>query len=439
MDSKQLVQRIEDKKAVVGVIGLGYVGLPLVLEFTRAGFKVLGFDIDQKKTDALNAGESYIGHIPSDAVKSCVNSGLLEATADFARAGEADALLICVPTPLTAHWEPDLSYVESTGQAIGPHLRKGQLIVLESTTYPGTTEEVLQPTLEVGGLKCGTDLLLAYSPEREDPGNPDFSTGKIPKVIGGCTEAALEAALALYGQIVTQTVPVSSARAAEAVKLSENIFRSVNIALANELKLIYTKMNIDVWEVIEAAKTKPFGYMPFYPGPGLGGHCIPIDPFYLTWKAREHGIATRFIELAGQINTAMPEYVISCLMDALNDQSKALNGARVLLLGVAYKADVDDTRESPGLELIDLLQERGATVDYNDPFVPKLTLSRKYDFGLESVALTEDNLADYDCVLIATAHAQYDYDFIVEHARLVLDTRNATVDVTKNRKKIRKA
>ena len=439
MDAHPFIELIRKREAVIGVIGLGYVGLPLVTEFARAGFKVLGFDIDQGKADALNEGKSYIQHISSDDIGALVDSGLLEATADFSRSAEADALLICVPTPLTTHYEPDLSYIESTGDSLAPYLRPGQLVVLESTTYPGTTEEVLRPALEAGGRICGEDFLLAYSPEREDPGNAVFSTGKIPKVIGGCDEDALDAADAMYSEIVVSTVRVSSTSAAEAVKLLENIFRSVNIALVNELKLIYTKMGIDVWEVIEAATTKPFGYMPFYPGPGLGGHCIPIDPFYLTWKAREYGITTRFIELAGEINTSMPEYVVSSLMNALNEHGKALNGARVLLLGVAYKADVDDTRESPGLTLIELLRDRGATVDYNDPYVPRLSPTRKFDFGLESVDLSAEGLGEYDCVLIATAHSDYDYDFIVEHAKLVLDTRNATSAVAQHRERIYKA
>ena len=439
MDPHPLIERIRQREAVVGIIGLGYVGLPLVTEFAKADFKVLGFDIDPRKTDALNHGESYIHHIPSADIRSILDKNLLEATVDFSRAREADALLICVPTPLTTHQEPDLSYIKSTGESIAPHLRPGQLVVLESTTYPGTTEEVLQPALESDGAVCGKDFLLAYSPEREDPGNAVFSTGKIPKVVGGCDANALDAADALYSEIVISTVRVSSARSAEAVKLLENIFRSVNIALVNELKLIYTKMGIDVWEVIEAAATKPFGYMPFYPGPGLGGHCIPIDPFYLSWKAREYGIATRFIELAGEINTAMPEHVLSCLTNALNEHGKALNDARVLVLGVAYKADVDDTRESPGLTLIEIMQSRGAVVNYNDPFVLQLAASRRFDLKLKSVDLTPAKLAGYDCVLIATAHTAYDYDFIVEHAPLVLDTRNATKNVTRHRDRIYKA
>lgn len=424
---------------MVGIVGLGYVGLPLAMTFCRGGFRVLGFDIDVKKADALNRGESYIGHIPGSEVKQLRSSGKFEATADFARAKEADAILICVPTPLAEHHEPDLSYIANTGKALAPHIRAGQLIVLESTTYPGTTEEVLQPELEKGGLKADADFLLAYSPEREDPGNADFSTGKIPKVVGGCTPEALDAADALYRQVVVSTIRVSNARTAEAVKLLENIFRGVNIALVNELKLIYTKMGIDIWEVIEAAKTKPFGFMPFYPGPGLGGHCIPIDPFYLTWKAREYGVSTRFIELAGEINTAMPEHVVNVLMHLLNDRSRSLKGARVLVLGVAYKPNVGDPRESPALTLIELLQERGAEVAYCDPFVPTLPRMRKYDLGLKSIQLDEKSVASFDAVLIVTAHDVFDYPFIVKHAKLVLDTRNATKDVRDGRDRIFKA
>jgi UDP-N-acetyl-D-glucosamine dehydrogenase len=439
LSPSSLIQRIESRQAVVGIVGLGYVGLPLAMTFCRGGFRVLGFDIDTAKAAALNRGESYIGHIPSAEVKQLRAGGKFEATADFSRVKEADAILICVPTPLAEHHEPDLSFIVDTGKSLAPHLRAGQLVVLESTTYPGTTEEVLGPELEAGGLRAGKDFLLAYSPEREDPGNADFSTGRIPKVVGGCTPEALDAADALYRAVVVSTVRVSNARTAEAVKLLENIFRGVNIALVNELKLIYTKMGIDIWEVIEAAKTKPFGFMPFYPGPGLGGHCIPIDPFYLTWKAREYGVSTRFIELAGEINTAMPAHVVGALMNVLNDQGRALKGARVLVLGVAYKPNVGDPRESPGLTLIDLLQERGAEVDYSDPFVPALPRTRKYDLALKSVAMTAQSLASYDAVLIATAHDAFDYSFIVQHARLVLDTRNATKNVKTGRDKIYKA
>ena len=439
MDPAPLIHRIETREAIVGVVGLGYVGLPLVLEFCSAGFKVIGFDIDEQKTLDLNAGRSYIGHIPAEAIAKPVDEGRLEATTDFARTAEADAILICVPTPLTKNRDPDLSFVRDTGRRIAPHLRPGQLIILESTTYPGTTDEVLREELESGGLRAGKDFLLAYSPEREDPGNPEFSTGTVPKVVGGCDAAALDAADALYQCIVKQTVRVSSARTAEAVKLLENIFRSVNIALVNELKTIYTEMDIDIWEVIEAAKTKPFGFMPFYPGPGLGGHCIPIDPFYLAWKAREYGITTRFIELAGEINTAMPHYVIARLMESLNEQGKTLKDSRILVLGVAYKPDIGDPRESPGITLIAEMQKRGALVDYNDPHVPRLPKQRQYDLGLESVEITAEGLAGYDCVLIATAHTAYDYPFIVEHAQLVIDTRNATKDVQEHRSKIRRA
>jgi UDP-N-acetyl-D-glucosamine dehydrogenase len=439
VDDASFKKRIESREAVVGIVGLGYVGLPLAMTFCHNKFRVIGFDIDEAKTDALNRGESYIGHIPGDEVLALRKSGLFEATADFSRAGEADAILVCVPTPLAEHHEPDLTYIANTGKMLAPHLRKDQLVVLESTTYPGTTEEVLQPELESGGLRAGEDFLLAYSPEREDPGNADFSTGRIPKVVGGCTPEALDVADALYGAVVVSTVRVSNARTAEAVKLLENIFRAVNIALVNELKVIYSRMDVDVWEVIEAAKTKPFGFMPFYPGPGLGGHCIPIDPFYLTWKAREHGVSTRFIELAGEINSAMPDYVVARLMDALNEEGKALKGSRVLVLGVAYKPNVGDPRESPGLALFELLLERGAEVDYNDPYVPTLPQMRKHDLERDSVDLSAESIASYDVVLIVTAHDVYDYDFIVKHARLVLDTRNATHSVSAGREKIHKA
>jgi UDP-N-acetyl-D-glucosamine dehydrogenase len=439
VNPSQLIERIESRQAVVGIVGLGYVGLPLAMTFCRGGFRVLGFDIDVKKADALNRGESYIGHIPGAEVKQLRAGGKFEATADFARAKEADAILICVPTPLAEHHEPDLSFIVNTGKSLAPHIRAGQLIVLESTTYPGTTEEILQPELEKGGLRAGKDFLLAYSPEREDPGNADFSTGKIPKVVGGCTPEALDVADALYRGVVVSTIRVSSARTAEAVKLLENIFRGVNIALVNELKLIYTRMGIDIWEVIEAAKTKPFGFMPFYPGPGLGGHCIPIDPFYLTWKAREYGVSTRFIELAGEINTAMPAHVVNVLMHLLNDRGRALKGARVLVLGVAYKPNVGDPRESPALTLMELLQERGAEVAYSDPFVPTLPRMRKYDLGLKSIALDEKSVASFDAVLIVTAHDAFDYPFIVKHAKFVLDTRNATRNVKDGREKIFKA
>ena len=439
MDAQAFIDRIESKAAVVGVVGLGYVGLPLVMEFCRNGFRVIGFDVDEKKTECLNRGESYIHHIPSAEVKEIADGGLLEATTDFARAAEVDAILICVPTPLNDEQEPDLSYVVSTGESIAPYLRANQIVILESTTYPGTTNEVLRGILESGGLKAGEDFLLAYSPEREDPGNPDYSTSKIPKVVGGTDAASLDVADALYRQIVVSTVRVSSTETAEAVKLLENIFRSVNIALVNELKMVYSKMGIDVWEVIEAAKSKPFGFMPFYPGPGLGGHCIPIDPFYLTWKAKQHGVTSRFIELAGEVNTAMPDYVIMRLEEALASQGKALVGASVLVLGAAYKKDVADPRESPGITLMEMLKKRGLQVSYNDPYIPELPTQRKFDLGLSSVELTSESLSSVDAVLIATDHSDYDCGFIVEHARLVVDSRNATAGVADPDGKIFKA
>jgi UDP-N-acetyl-D-glucosamine dehydrogenase len=431
MKTQDLIDRIRARDARIGVIGLGYVGLPLVMEFGRAGFHVVGFDIDPHKVDSLSRGESYIGHIPSAGIRELVDSGRLAATADFARIAEVDAALICVPTPLTRQREPDLGYIVRTAEAIAPYLRSGQLIVLESTTYPGTTDEVLLGILEKHGLRSGEDFLLAYSPEREDPGNPDFSTGRIPKVVGGVGEDALAAADALYSQIVVRTVPVSSARTAEAVKLTENIFRSVNIALVNELKVIYARMGIDVWEVIEAAKTKPFGYMPFYPGPGLGGHCIPIDPFYLTWKAREYGVQTRFIELAGEVNTSMPEYVIQVLVDALNDCRKSLKGSSILILGLAYKKDVGDPRESPSFRLMELIAHKGAAVDYYDPYVPEVPMMREYPqfAGRRSVQWSPENLAAYDAVLIATDHSSVDYAALGRAARLIVDTRNIMAGV----------
>jgi len=419
-----LLDRIKKRQAQVGIIGLGYVGLPLVLEFVRAGFPATGFDIDTKKIKALEAGISYIKHIPAGKVKEALFTGRFSSTTNFSGLKEMDCILICVPTPLNRNREPDLSYVFNTTKAIRDNLRKGQLIVLESTTYPGTTDENMRHILEETGLKAGKDFLLAFSPEREDPNNKDFSTGAIPKVVGGYTKNCLKAACALYDTIVVKTVPVSSTRAAEATKLMENIFRSVNIAMVNEMKMVFDRMGIDVWEVIAASSTKPFGYMPFYPGPGLGGHCIPIDPFYLTWKAREYGMATRFIELAGEINTSMPAYVINKLIDALNSRGKSLKGSKVLVLGLAYKKDIDDVRESPSLELIELLREKGAKVDYNDPHVPRTHKMRRYDLKMASVPLTEKNLKKYDCVLIATNHSDYDPVFIQRHARLIVDTRN---------------
>lgn len=437
--ASQLSGKIADKTCVGGVIGLGYVGLPLVQHLCNAGYPVLGFDIDPAKTDRLNRGESYIKHIDPAWIGDAVNKGAFSATSAFERLAEADCISICVPTPLDAHFEPDLQYVRATAESIAESLRPGQLVVLESTTYPGTTEEVLLPVFERTGLKVGTDFFLAFSPEREDPANPDFTISNIPKVLGGMTPACTELAAQYYGTIFKQVVPVSNPAVAELSKLLENVFRSVNIALVNELKMLCDRMGLDVWEVIDAAATKPFGFMPFYPGPGLGGHCIPIDPFYLSWKAREYGAPTRFIELAGQINTMMPEYVVSRIIEALNEQGKPLKAARVLILGAAYKKDVDDLRESPSLRLIELLLKRGADVRYNDPYIPKLPPTRKYQYEMSSIPITKEVLAETDCVLIATNHTSYDYDVIVRHAPLVVDTRNATRYVTHNREKIVKA
>ncbi|RJX16613.1 MAG: nucleotide sugar dehydrogenase [Desulforudis sp.] len=419
-----LEQKIANKTFTVGIIGLGYVGLPLSLTFLRKGIRVIGFDLDPAKIEAIAQGKSYIKHIPSPELAGYVQSNKFSATNDFARLNEPDALLICVPTPLTKNREPDLKYIIATGQAIAEVLRTGQLIVLESTTYPGTTVEVLRPILEEKGLRAGVDFALAFSPEREDPGNPHFGTADIPKVVGGIDQRSTSLAANLYAVAMKQVVPVSSTQTAELTKLLENIFRSVNIALVNELKILCLSMGIDVWEVIRAASTKPFGYMPFYPGPGLGGHCIPIDPFYLTSKAREFDIPTRFIELAGEVNSFMPYFVVQRVMDALNEQGRSLKGARILLLGVAYKKDVDDDRESPSYKLMELLQGKGAEISYNDPHIPRLRPGRKYEYSLRSTELTAENLAAADCVLVATNHSAYDYDFILQHARLIVDTRN---------------
>ncbi|WP_374374993.1 nucleotide sugar dehydrogenase [Dongia sp.] len=425
--ARKLAARIAAGRARIGIIGLGYVGLPLACLFAEKGFPVTGFDIDTAKTGKLAQGRSYIRHIPGKRIAPLVKAGTLSASSDFAQLKRMDAIIICVPTPLSRQRDPDLSYVANTAREIGRHLQKGQLIVLESSTYPGTTDEVVKPELEARGLKSGRDFFLAYSPEREDPGNEQYGTAAIPKVVGGDGADALELALALYNAAVVKTVPASSPATAEAVKLTENIFRSVNIALVNELKVIFDAMGIDVWEVIDAAKTKPFGFMPFYPGPGLGGHCIPIDPFYLTWKAREFGIATRFIELAGEINTAMPRYVIGRLTEALSDRAgKAVKGARILIVGLAYKKNVDDMRESPALTLIDLLEELGAKVDYHDPIITSVKPSREHPHlaGRRSVALSPANLKRADAVLIVTDHDSIDYRAIGQGARLILDTRN---------------
>lgn len=434
-----LLEKIKNHEACVGVVGLGYVGLPLILEFIDEKFSTIGFDIDLAKVNMLNEGESYIKHIPTEKIKNAVESGLFSATVDFARLQEADCILVCVPTPLNKYREPDISYIKETSETISKHLRREQLVILESSTYPGTTEEVMRPILEKSGLKCHKDFYLAFSPEREDPNNPDFTTRTIPKVVGASDPHSLELTKTLYDQVIIQTVPVSSSQAAEATKLLENIFRSVNIALVNEMKIILQRMGIDIWEVIDAAATKPFGFMPFYPGPGLGGHCIPIDPFYLTWKAREFDVSTRFIELAGEVNTDMPYYVIRRLGDALNLQKKSINGSRILILGMSYKKNIDDLRESPSLKLMDILFEFGATVDYNDPYIPELWKTRKYEFHNKSVELTEENLKSYDAVLVSTDHALYDWDFIVANSNIIIDTRNATKNVKQGREKIFKA
>src|ERR1700686_1586193 len=432
----------------VGIIGCGYVGLPLGLRFAEAGHRVTGYDVDPVKVEKLNRGQSYIQHIPQNKIQQFVQSRHFGATTDFSRLAEMDAILICVPTPLDQRREPDLSYVEQTVQSTRPHLQRGQLNVLESTTYPGTTEELLLPILEQTGMKCpiahgpeneqiGTDFFLAFSPEREDPGNKQYGLAQIPKVVGGVNPPSGRAAVSLYAQIVARVVPVSSTRAAEMTKLLENIFRCVNIALVNELKMLGMRMGIDIWEVIDAAATKPFGFMPFYPGPGLGGHCIPVDPFYLSWKAREYDFATRFIELAGEVNTAMPYHVVDSVASALNERQKALKGSRVMVLGVAYKKDGDDRRESPSLKIIEQLTLRGAKVDYNDPHFAQIHKLRHYNFeGMKSVPIDSKSLAAYDCVLVATDHSSYDYGAIVDAAKLVVDTRNATRRVMRHRDKI---
>jgi UDP-N-acetyl-D-glucosamine dehydrogenase len=422
----RLLASIEARTARVGIIGLGYVGLPLARAFATAGYPVLGFDTDPVKVAKLTKGESYIGHISADSVSTMQANGF-EATTRFERLSEADAIIICVPTPLTESRDPDLGYVIASTRAIAGSLRPGQLVVLESTTYPGTTRDVVLPILEAGGLRVGTDFFLAFSPEREDPGNPTFSAPTIPKVVGGLEPASLEVARALYGRVVVKVVDVSGPEVAEACKILENTYRAVNIALVNELKVLFDRMGIDIWEVIEAAKTKPFGFQAFYPGPGLGGHCIPIDPFYLSWVARKHGFTTRFIELAGEINTSMPTYVVGRVADALNDRALAVKGSKILLLGMAYKKDVDDPRESPGFELMERLLEKGAEVEYNDPHIPSLPAMRRYPaLKRESRELSAEYLGSRDCILIVTDHSSYDWPWIVEHSRLVVDTRNAT-------------
>lgn len=455
---EELLKKISSHTAKIGIIGLGYVGLPLGLTFTRKGFTVIGFDVDEKKIPILNEGKSYIKHIKTEDIAEAVNAKRFEATSDFSRLPEVDAIIICVPTPLNEHREPDISYIENSGKVVAKYLREGQLVVLESSTYPGTTEEVLLPLFEgtpsnspfakgggekplsgspLGkgrekadgkvreGFKVGKDFFLAFSPEREDPNNGQYNTATIPKVVGGVTEDCLKVASVLYDQVIVKTVPVSSARAAEATKLLENIYRAVNIALVNELKMVFDRMDIDIWEVIEAAKTKPFGFNAFYPGPGLGGHCIPIDPFYLTWKAREYDISTKFIELAGEINTLQPYYVVERMSAYLNDAGKVLKGAKVLILGASYKKDIDDMRESPTLKLIDILKAKGAEVDYSDPYVPKLPPTRHFKFDLMSVEITKESLSQYDIILLSTDHTSFNYKFIAENGKLIVDTRNA--------------
>ena len=419
----ELLEKLRSKQALIGIVGLGYVGLPLSLTYAEVGYRVLGLDIDQTKADAINQGSSYIQHIDGERVAKAQQQQLLEATTDFARAVEADALILCVPTPLNQYREPDLSYIRDTMASLLPYLRSGQVLSLESTTYPGTTEEELRPLIEQRGFTVGEDIFLVYSPEREDPGNARFNTATIPKVMGGSTAACGEVGVALYEQAISEVVVVSSTRAAEMTKLLENIHRAVNIGLMNELKPLADRMGIDLYEVIRAAATKPFGFVPYYPGPGLGGHCIPIDPFYLTWKAREFGMHTRFIELAGEINSAMPAYVIEKTMDALNDMGKPLKGSKVLVLGIAYKKNVDDMRESPSVEVMELLRAKGAEVRYSDPFFASFPPMRKHAFSLNSVDLTPEAVAAFDAVVLATDHDAFDYDLIASHSQLLIDTR----------------
>jgi UDP-N-acetyl-D-glucosamine dehydrogenase len=435
----QFTKKIQKRKALIGIIGMGYVGLPLVLRFCEEGFHVLGFDIDSKKVAQLKKGKSYLKSILPSRISQIVRNGLLDVTDDFSRLGKPDCIIICVPTPLTEKMEPDLRYIEKTTEAIRDHLRKGQLIILESTSYPGTTEELILPQFESTGLKVGKDFFLAYSPEREDPGSKRFTTSQIPKVVSGVTPSCKEIVTMLYGQVIQKVVPVSSPRVAELTKLLENIYRSVNIALVNELKMLSDRMEIDIWEVIEAASTKPFGYSPFYPGPGMGGHCIPIDPFYLSWKAREYDFTTKFIQLAGEINISIPYYVVSKTVDALNERNKSIKGAKILILGVAYKKDVDDARESPALAIMDLFQKKGATILYHDPFIPSLPTFRKYHFKLNSSPLTKPLLQRLDAVVVVTDHSQVDYAWVVRYAPLIIDTRNVTKNVKQWKRKIVKA
>lgn len=418
----ELIDKFKSRKAVIGIVGLGYVGLPLMLRYCEVGYRVVGFDIDQSKIDSLNAGKSYIEHISAESIQDVVGRNF-EATTDFSRAREVDALILCVPTPLNKYREPDLSFVINTVDSLAPALHPGMIVSLESTTYPGTTDEELKPRIEARGLTVGKEVFLVFSPEREDPGNQQFSTQTIPKICGGHTEDCLEVGLALYGGVIDRVVPVSSTRAAELTKLLENIHRSVNIGLVNEMKIVADKMGIDIHEVITAAATKPFGFVAYYPGPGIGGHCIPIDPFYLTWKAREYGMHTRFIELAGEINSAMPDYVISKVADALNLTKKSINGSQILVLGIAYKKNVDDMRESPSVTLMERLQAQGAFISYSDPHIPVFPKMRAHHFDLSSVPLTKESLARFDCVVLATDHDRFDYELIKASCRLIVDCR----------------
>ncbi len=429
--NQQLLEKLNNKTAVIGIVGLGYVGLPLVLRYSEVGYRVVGFDIDQSKIDHIEGGTSYIEHIPAASIARAVEQGF-EATTDFTRASDVDALILCVPTPLNKYREPDLSFVLDTTDSLVPYLRAGQVVSLESTTYPGTTDEELLPRVESRGFTVGQDVFLVYSPEREDPGNPNFTTRTIPKVCGGHTPACQEVGMALYGQVIDRVVPVSSTRAAEMTKLLENIHRAVNIGLVNEMKIVADKMGIDIHEVIRAAATKPFGFVPYYPGPGLGGHCIPIDPFYLTWKAREYGLHTRFIELAGEVNSAMPDYVVGKLAAALNQRKKSVNGSRVLVLGIAYKKNVDDMRESPSVFIMERLRDLGADVQYSDSHVPVFPKMREHHFELSSVDLTAESVAGYDCVLVATDHDSVDYAMVKAHAQLIVDSRGRYLEPAEN-------
>ncbi len=446
----EFIKKLNRKSLTIGVIGLGYVGLPLGLEFALKGFHVIGFDINEKKIICLKKTKTYINHISEKKISKAVSTGKFEPTTDFSKLKEVDAVIICVPTPLNRYREPDMSFIVETAKTIQKYLQKGQLVILQSTTYPGTTNSILLPLLEEAPIiqfnenisekyECGKDFYLAYSPEREDPNNSEFNTATTPKVVGGVTKNCLMLACALFDTIIVKTIPVSSTQAAEAAKLLENIYRAINIALVNELKMVFTKMDIDIWEVIEAAKTKPFGFTPFYPGPGLGGHCIPIDPFYLTWKAREYEISTKFIELAGEINTYQPYFVVDRVQEVLNKHRKTLNGSKIIILGAAYKKDIDDLRESPTLKLIEIFRRNGAEVDYNDPYIPKISASRKYNFNMISVELSKENLKKYDILILSTDHSEYDYKFIVANSNLIIDTRNIFSKIGINSSKIWKA